>query len=75
MASQSMIRALQALDAAEGKHLYINDFYRALGLTNKGKYLVFNRMEKANMIVRDGDHYTQIHLTFKGMQTLKEAAK
>lgn len=69
--TEPMRRALQALWDAPEKKLARHEFYRAMGISNRGKYLVGNRMLERRWIAQtDNWHANDITITFAGMKAL-----
>jgi len=48
-----MLRALEALAASETGKLHYADFYRAMKVTTRGRYLIMSRMEERDWIERE----------------------
>ncbi len=67
----AMRRALEAL-AAEGQ-LHIADFYRAMAVTNRGRYLVFKRMADRDWVETTNNHGdTHVRITPWGQEALAQ---
>ena len=54
-ATDAMRRALTALAAADGGRLAMSDFYRAMEVTNRGRYLVYERMKDRHWVENQGN--------------------
>lgn len=52
--TEAMRRGLEALAAEPDGRLAIHDFYRAMGVSNRGRYLVLNRMADRHWIENRG---------------------
>lgn len=66
-----MRRALMALAASSDGRLAISDFYRALGVTNRGRHLVYHRMQDRHWVEPCGTGAAHVEILPWGRTALR----
>jgi predicted transcriptional regulator len=66
---------LDAIWAAPEKSVGYTDLFRVAGKTARGARIVLNRMVDRSLLARSEGCFSQLTITFKGMQALGVTAK